>query len=84
MSNTVGRADHAVPATSGPLSSLPWRTFLQGVGVDVLIAICLLVVEAGATQSVDWWLLLTALGKTVAMTVASSVMRRLRPPALPG
>ena len=70
-------------AASGPLSSLPWRTTIQGVGVDVLLAVCLLSVEATSSAAVDWRLLLLSLAKTVLMTLASSVMRRVRPPVSP-
>ncbi len=61
-------------------SSLPLRTLVQGIAIDVLVAVCLLVVAATATESVDWWLLLASLGRTVAQALASSIMRRLVPP----
>lgn len=70
--------DHA----ADPLhSSLPLRTFVQGIVIDVLVAVCLLVVEATASESVDWWLLLASLGRTALGVAASSLMRRLVPPS---
>lgn len=74
---TPGEPDHAAPAIN---SSLPLRTFVQGILIDVVVAVCLLVIEATASESVDWWLLLASLGRTLLQVVASSVMRRLVPP----
>lgn len=73
-------AEHRAPESKIRVS-LPLRTFVQGVLIDILVAVCLLTVEATATASVDWWLLLASLGRTVVQTLASSLMRRLVPPA---
>lgn len=75
-----GRADHAAPA-AGLLASLPFRTFLQGLGLDVLLAVCLVLLAATETENVDWRLLGFALIRTVLQTAASSVMKRYKPPA---
>jgi hypothetical protein len=86
MSHLTPGPDHAapVPASTGPLSSLPIRTLLQGVAVDVLLAVCLVVFESVAGgEAVDWRLLLVLVGKTVLMTVASSIMKRVKPPVSP-
>ncbi len=77
---TPGRPDHAAPAT-GLLASLPFRTFLQGLGLDLLLAIALVILAATETETVDWRLLGFALVRTVLQTAASSVMKRLKPPA---
>ena len=77
---TPGRPDHAAPAT-GLLASLPIRTLLQGVAVDVLLAVCLVVYDATASAAVDWRLLWLTILKTALMTAASAVMKRLKPPA---
>lgn len=75
--NTPGPDHSASPIES----SLPLRTFVQGLVIDVLVAICLVIVEGTASDSVDWWLLLASLGRTVAQALASSIMRRLVPPS---
>lgn len=80
--NVMGQPDHGAAAT-GVLASLPWRTFLQGIGIDVVLAICFVVYEATTAQEPDWRLLLLTLAKTALMTVASSIMRRLKPPVSP-
>lgn len=77
---TLGKADHAAPAT-GLLASLPFRTFLQGLALDLLLAICLVVLEATNSGSIDWGLLGFSLVRTALQTAASSVMKRLKPPA---
>jgi hypothetical protein len=55
-----------------------WRTFLQGLGLDVLVAIATLVVTL--TQSPDAWqgwaVVGASLARTVAQAAASYVMRR--------
>lgn len=70
--------DHHAPE---PLirRSLPVRTLVQGLVIDILVAICLVVIEGTATGSVDWWLILASMGRTAAQTAASSLMRRLVP-----
>lgn len=75
---TPGEPDHAAPAT-GPLASLPLRTVLQGISIDVLIALCLVIYTATSSDHVDWRLIPLALAKTALMTLASAVMKRLRP-----
>lgn len=58
------------------------RTFAQGLALDVLAAVALLVLDALGAGAVDWRLLLLSLGRTVAQTVAAYVMRKLTPALL--
>lgn len=81
--NVLGQPDHGEPAATGVLSSLPWRTFLQGIALDLVLAICFIVYEAMQAQEPQWRLLLLSLVKTVLMTLASSIMRYFRPPVSP-
>lgn len=83
--NVPGIPQHAAsPARTGILSSLPGRTVIQGVLVDVLLALALVVYEAlSRGEAVDWRLLWGLVLKTALMTVASSVMRRIKPPVSP-
>lgn len=71
------------PARTGPLSSLPYRTLIQGLGTDLAFALALLLYDSLQATSVDWRLLLVTAGKTALMTVASYVMKRVRPPVSP-
>lgn len=81
MPQTPGVPDHAAPAR-GLLASLPGRTIVQGVGIDVLLAVCLVVYDSlsDTTHAVNWALIGALVLKTGLMTVASSVMKRLKPP----
>lgn len=82
MSALTPGPDHA--ATPQPFwESGPFRTTVQGVAIDVLLAICLLIVTSLSSDSVDWWWLLVALGKTFLMAIASSIMKRVRPRQVP-
>lgn len=72
-----------IPARTGILASLPGRTILQGIAIDVLLALCLVVITATSTDNVAWRLIPLALAKTALMAIASSVMKRVKPPALP-
>lgn len=79
-----GVGQHAAPARTGILSSLPGRTIIQGVLVDVLLALALVVYEATSRgEAVNWNLLWGLVLKTVLMTVASSIMKRVKPPVSP-
>lgn len=71
------------------------RTFLQGVGIDVAVAIAALVLASAdsITDKQGLILFFTALGKTIVMAIASYVMRQYLdrsglptplPPADPG
>lgn len=81
--NTPDRADHAAKP-QGWLDSLPLRTLAQNVGVDVLLATSAVVADATGTasQGVAWGALGLLLVKTAMNTVASSIMRRVRPPSV--
>lgn len=59
------------------------RTFVQGLLIDALVAVCLVVVDALNQEEVDWRLLILTIAKTVLMTAASYVMRKLAPPPAP-
>lgn len=77
-----GVPQHA--ATEQPFWESPtFRTVVQGVAIDVLVAVCLLVASATATEEVNWWLLLASLGRTVVQALAASVMKRIKPRQVP-
>lgn len=62
------------------------RTFVQGLAIDVVVAVSLVVYEATAEESPDWRLLWASLVKTAVHAVASGLMRlkaggMLAPPA---
>lgn len=80
MKNQRGVADHA-PKRKRWWNSLPFRTFIQGLATDVGIVVCLALVELASSDHVDWWVWLITLGKTVLMTAASYIMKRLKPPS---
>lgn len=70
--------DHA--AAPQPFwESAEFRTAVQGVALDVTLAVCLLIVQATSSDTVDWKWLLYSLGKTVLMTAAAAVMKRVKP-----
>lgn len=55
-----------------------WRTFLQGMGIDVGVAVVLVI--SAAVGNLDWstafWTsLLTSVGKTVVQTAVAYLMR---------
>lgn len=81
MPQAPGVPDHAAPAT-GLLASLPGRTIVQGVLIDVLLAICFVVYDSlnDSAHTVNWAVLGALVLKTGLMTVASSIMKRLKPP----
>lgn len=72
---TPGEPDHASDPTADARNRA-LRTFLQGLGVDLLLAICLVASEAMTAAQPDWRLLLLTLAKTAVTTAASYVMRR--------
>lgn len=79
-----GIPQHAAPASRGILSSLPGRTIIQGIAVDILLALALVVYESTSRgEDVDWRLLAGLLLKTAMMTLASAIMRRVKPPVSP-
>ena len=74
-----------------------WRSFLQGLGIDVLVALALVVYtvldSAASWTALEWNIIGFTLLKTVLITAASYVMRRFMdpskvptplPPATPG
>lgn len=79
--NTPDKADHA--AEESWLDSLPARTLVQNIGVDVLLAASAVVYDAtgSAGHEVAWGVLGVMLVKSCLNTVASSIMKRVRPPA---
>lgn len=78
MPQTPGVADHAA-SPPGLLDKPEVRTFLQGAALDVGTAVALAVVQATGGGDVDWRLLGLLVMKTAAYTLASNVMKRLRP-----
>jgi hypothetical protein len=81
MPNTPGVADHAAnPEADARNRAL--RTFLQGLALDVALAVALIVYSATSAEHVEWRLLLLTLAKTAVQTAASYVMRKLSPPAV--
>ena len=75
-----GVPDHAAPDDA---RNRAIRTFVQGLVIDALVAVCLVVVDALNQEVVDWRLLVLTAAKTVLMTAASYVMRKLAPPPAP-
>jgi hypothetical protein len=57
------------------------RTFLQGLALDVAVAVSMVVYDAVQSAQPDYRLLLLTLAKTVLQTGASYVMRRLVDPS---
>ena len=56
-----------------------FRTAFQGILIDVAVALALLVYQATSAEAVDWRLLALSLARTAVQTVASGIMKRLRP-----
>ena len=56
------------------------RSFLQGLAIDVAVAVCLVLttvlIDANGWDEIEWSLLGFSLAKTVAQTIAAFVMRR--------
>ena len=80
MTNEPGVADHAVDPTADARDRA-LRTFLQGLAIDVLIAVALVVYNAVSADSVEWALIPLAIAKSALVAAASYVMRKLKPPA---
>lgn len=78
MTNEPGVGDHAASPT-GLLDKPEVRTFIQGVALDVLAAVLLVVLQATGGGDVDWRLLGLLALKTGLYTFASNVMKRIRP-----
>ena len=57
------------------------RVFLAGLGIDLAVAISLLILEATDTLAVDWPWLAASLLRTVAQTTAAYVLRRFLDPS---
>lgn len=80
-----GVPDHAAaedPESTRDARNRAIRTVIQGLLTDVLVAVAIVVYDALQTSahSPDWKLLGMSVVKTVMITVASYVMRKLRPP----
>jgi hypothetical protein len=62
-----------------------WRTFIQGLGIDVAVAITLVLVVAFTTieWTKEYWIALAAsLGRTILQTAIAYVMRVFVKPRL--
>jgi hypothetical protein len=62
------------------LDSLPGRTVIQGILIDVLLTVSFVLYDALSHDNVNWKLLGVLVGKTALMALASSIMKRVRPP----
>lgn len=58
-----------------------WRTIIQGLAVDVVVAVALVTYDVTSAEDPDYRLLLGTLTKTVLQTTASYVMRRFVDPS---
>lgn len=75
------------PATRTDAANRGWRTFAQGVAIDVAVAVAVALLawlpDADLSSRAAWIILGTAVGKTVLTAVASYVMRlKVQPPAI--
>jgi heme/copper-type cytochrome/quinol oxidase subunit 4 len=69
--------------TKSDAKNRAWRTFLQGLAIDVAVSLVLFLYAA--TSVIEWtktyWILLgLAFAKTLIQSAVASVMRRLVPP----
>lgn len=74
------------PSVAADAANRAWRTFVQGLMLDVVGALVLALAPALAGADFAWtagyWKTLALLGaKTMVMTVVSYVARRVVPPA---
>lgn len=72
--------DHSVRGPEADARNRAIRTFAQGLLLDLLVAVALVVYSATSADEVEWKLLALTLLKTAAQTVAAYVMRKLSPP----
>lgn len=79
MPNTPGVADHAADAETDARSRA-LRTFVQGLGLDVVVAAALAVSDSVQATGFDWRLLGLAVAKTIVTTAVSYVARKAVPP----
>jgi hypothetical protein len=75
-----GVAQHAA-SPEGDARNRALRTFLQGLAVDVLLTVALVVYDATSSENVQWRLIPLLLAKSVLTSAASYVMRKVKPPA---
>lgn len=80
-----GVGDHAAPEdphSAQDARNRAIRTVIQGLLTDVLVAVALVVYDALQTSSehIEWKLLAMSVAKTALITVASYVMRKVKPP----
>ena len=56
------------------------RTFLQNIGIDVLVAVVAILIpffqDANSFGELEWKIILFSLAKTIALTVFAFIMRR--------
>lgn len=74
---------HEAPGRRTLMDSPAFRTFIEGVAIDLVVALCMVLVAATTTDHVDWRLLGALALKTVVHTIAASVLKRIRPPVQP-
>ena len=71
---------HELAVVNADAKNRSWRTALQGLGIDVLVAIAVVILawlpDADLAAGVAWVILGTAVVKSVLTAAASYVMRR--------
>lgn len=69
-------AKHAAdPASDAQARAI--RTFVQGLLLDMVLAVTLVIIDTLHSESVDWRLLVLSIAKTALMSGASYVHRKL-------
>lgn len=57
------------------------RTFLQGLAIDIAVAVSLVLYNATSSDEVSWQLIPLSLARSVIQTAAAYVMRRFVDPS---
>jgi hypothetical protein len=70
--------DHAA-STSRFWDNAAFRTTVQGLSIDVLLAVSLVIYTATSSDHVQWAIIPLAIAKTALTTLASSIMKRVKP-----
>lgn len=83
----IARTNELREVVSSDARNRAWRTFLQGLGIDVGVAITLILVAAFADiqwTSTYWATLGASLGRTILQTAVSYVFRIFVKPRVAG
>lgn len=75
------------PSSAADARNRAWRTFLQGLLVDIILAVTLALSLAASAPDFAWsrayWLGVgLALAKTLLTTITAYIMRKVAPPAV--